>query len=173
MDFGDNCGLGVCFLCLICFCFYVYHSLVFSACFHLWVCLLVWLSLPFIFSLFLSVCEYVPFCDFVCLALLLPFVLGFCLFSFFFFFSFLLCHVADSALVLRPCVGPEPPWWDSQVQNVGLAEISWPHVILISESSPRDLCLNNKTQLQPTASKLQCWTPHAKQLARQEHNPTH
>ena len=22
-------------------------------------------------------------------------------------------------------------------------------------------------------SKLQCWTPHAKQLARQEHNPTH
>ena len=31
---------------------------------------------------------------------------------------------------------------------------------------PRDLHLNIKTQ-------LQCWTPYAKQLARQEHNPIH
>ena len=30
-----------------------------------------------------------------------------------------------------------------------------------------------KTQLHSTTSRLQCWTPYAKQLARQEHNATH
>ena len=39
--------------------------------------------------------------------------------------------------------------------------------------SPRDLHLNTKTQLHSTTSKLQCWTPYAKQLARQEHSPIH
>ena len=47
-----------------------------------------------------------------------------------------------------------------------------PHVIPNGESSPRDLHLNAKTQLHSTTSKLQCWTPHTKQLARQEHNTT-
>ena len=81
--------------------------------------------------------------------------------------------MADRVLVLQPGVRPEPLRWESQVQDIGPPETSWPHVISISESSPRDLRLNTKTQLHPTASKLQCWTPHAKQLARQEHNPTH
>ena len=39
--------------------------------------------------------------------------------------------------------------------------------------SLRDLHLNIKTQLHSTTSKLQCWTPYAKQLARQEHSPIH
>ena len=39
--------------------------------------------------------------------------------------------------------------------------------------SPRDLRLNAKTQLHSMTSKLQCRTPYAKQLARQEHNPIH
>ena len=39
--------------------------------------------------------------------------------------------------------------------------------------SPRALHLNIKTQLHSTTSKLQCWTPYAKQLARQEHSPIH
>ena len=39
--------------------------------------------------------------------------------------------------------------------------------------SLRDLHLNIKTQLHLTTSKLQCWTPYAKQLARQEHSPIH
>ena len=39
--------------------------------------------------------------------------------------------------------------------------------------SPKDLHLNAKTELHSMASKLQCWTPYAKQLARQEHNPIH
>ena len=36
------------------------------------------------FSLFVSVYVYAPECDFVCIALLLPFVLGFCTSGFFF-----------------------------------------------------------------------------------------
>ena len=44
----------------------------------------------FPFSLFVTVYVYASLCDFVCVALLLPFVLGFCLsgFSFAFFFTF-------------------------------------------------------------------------------------
>ena len=41
----------------------------------------------FPFSLFVSVYVYASLCDFVCIALLLPLVLGFCLSVFCFFFS--------------------------------------------------------------------------------------
>ena len=85
----------------------------------------------------------------------------------------ILSHVADRVLVLQPSVRPEPLRWESWVQDIGPPETSQPHVISIGESSPRDLRLNAKTQLHSTANKLQCWTPYAKQLARQEHNPTH
>ena len=81
--------------------------------------------------------------------------------------------VADRVLVLRPGVRPEPLRWDSRVQDIGPPENSQPHVILISENSPRDLHLNAKTQLHSTTSKVQDWTPLDKQLAREEHNPTH
>ena len=40
------------------------------------------------FSLFVSVYVYASVCDFVCIALIVPFVLGFCLSIFFFFFFF-------------------------------------------------------------------------------------
>ena len=40
----------------------------------------------FPFSLFVSVYVYASLCDFVCIDLLLTFVLGFCLSVFFFFF---------------------------------------------------------------------------------------
>ena len=42
----------------------------------------------FPFSPFVSVCVYASLCDFVCIALLLEFVLGFCLSVFFFVFCF-------------------------------------------------------------------------------------
>ena len=42
----------------------------------------------FSFPLFMSVYVYASLCDFVCIALLLPFVLGFCLFVFCFVFLF-------------------------------------------------------------------------------------
>ena len=82
-------------------------------------------------------------------------------------------HVADSVLVLQPGVRPEPLRGESRVQDIGPPETSRAHVISIGESSPRDLCLHTNTQINPTASKLQCWMPHTKQLGRQEHNPTH
>ena len=96
------------------------------------------------------------------------------MFSFFLFFPpFLLSRVADRVLVLWPGVRSEPQRWESRVQNIGPPETSQHHVISIGKSSPRDPRLNAKTQLQSTTSKLQCWKPHVKQLARQEHNPTH
>ena len=97
----------------------------------------------------------------------------FYLFFSFFFPPFLLSPVVDRVLVLQPGVRPKPLRWESRVQDIRPPETSRPHVISIGKSSPRDLHLNTKTQLHPMASKLQCCTPHAKQLARQEHNSTH
>ena len=96
-------------------------------------------------------------------------------FSFFlsFFLPFLLSCVADRVLVLRPDVSPVPLRWESRVQDINQPETSWLHVISNSESSLRDLYLNPKTQFHSTTKNLQCWTPYAKQVARQEHNPTH
>ena len=97
VDFGSNCRLGVCLLRLICFWFYVYLIL-FNAYYHWWICFLVWLLSSFyiyiyIFFLFLFlwVCMCMLLCViFVCIDLLLTFVLGFCLFIFFVFFNFVL-----------------------------------------------------------------------------------
>ena len=82
-------------------------------------------------------------------------------------------YLADRVLMLWPGVRPEPLRRESQVQDIGPQETSWPHIISIGKSSPRDLRLNTKTQLHSMTSELQCWTPYAKQLARQEHNHTH
>ena len=114
---------------------------------------------------------------FVCIGLLLPFLLGFCLFIFLFLFLFLLSPFSSEPCGWQGLGAPtgcqvEPPRWEGRVQDTGPPETSWPHVISISESSPGDLPLNTKTQLHPMASKLQGWTSHAKQLARQEHNTT-
>ena len=76
VDFGSNCRLGVCFLHLICFWFYVYLSLVFRAYYHWQICLLIWLLTSFLkflyiyffhFPLFLSVYVQASLCDFVCI----------------------------------------------------------------------------------------------------------
>ena len=90
-----------------------------------------------------------------------------------FFLPFLLSLGADRVLVLWPGVRLEPLRWESQVQDIGTPENYQPHVISIGESSPRNLHLNTKTQIHPTGSKLQCWMPHAKEQARQEHKTTH
>ncbi|XP_054944372.1 mirror-image polydactyly gene 1 protein isoform X6 [Physeter macrocephalus] len=67
--------------------------------------------------------------------------------------------VADRVLVLQPGVRPVPLIWESQVEDIGPPETSRLHIISNSKSSPRDLHLNDKTQLHSTTSKLQCWTP--------------
>ena len=95
-----------------------------------------------------------------------------------FFLSFSLLHillscVAERILVLWLGVRSEPLRWESRVKDTGTPETTQHHVISISESSPTDFRLNAKTQLHSMTSKLQCWTPHAKLLARQENNTTH
>ena len=56
--------------------------------------------------------------------------------------------------------------WESRVQDGGPPETSWLHVISSSESSPKDLHLNTKSQLHSMTSKLQCWTPYAKKTSK-------
>ena len=90
-----------------------------------------------------------------------------------FFLPFILSRAADRVLVLWPGVRPEPLRWESRVQDIGPPETFWPHVISIDENSPRDLLINYNTQFYPMARNLQCWTLHAKQLVRREHNSTH
>ena len=74
----------------------------------------------------------------------------------FFFLPFLLSPVADRVLLFQPGVRPVPLRWESQVQDIGQPETSRHNVISIGKNSPRDLCLNAKTQLHSTTSKLQC-----------------
>ena len=78
-------------------------------------------------------------------------------FIFFFlslFLTFLLSHADDRVLVLQPGVRPVPLKWESRVQHIGPPETSQLHVTSNSESSPRDLHLNAKTQLHSMTSKL-------------------
>ena len=155
------------------------------------------------FSLFVSVYVYTSVCGFVCIALLLPIVLGFCL-SFFFllknlffliiifyfyFNNFILFYLLSFFLSFFPPFYSEPRGWQAlgaPARRQGCAsEVGEPSSGNWSTrdlpapcnikwwKSPRDLHLNTKIQLHSTSSKLQCWTPYAKQLARQEHSPIH
>ena len=146
-------------------------SIVFNACYHWWIWFLLWLlSSFFLFSYYflkiLDIFKFFYFNNFIsfyylnpCRPPSLPSFLSF-------FLPSPLSHAADRVLVVRPDVRPVPLRWESQVQDTGPPETSWLHVISNGESSPRDLHLNAKTQLHSTTSKLQCWTPYAKQLAR-------
>ena len=95
-------------------------------------------------------------CQGFCLALcFLP--APFFLFSFSFFFPpFLLSPVACGVLVPRLGVGSEPLRWEHWVYGAGMPENSQPQGTLIGESSSGGLHLNTKTQLHPTACRLQC-----------------
>ena len=92
-----------------CFWFCIFATLVFSVCFHLWICLLIWLVPSFLvpsysFLVFFFVWVWVSLCVPVWLMLLLPFFGGFCLsvlpfvcrlawFFPYFFLSFPFCTV--------------------------------------------------------------------------------
>ena len=54
-------------------------------CIYVCICIYMYIYIFFPFPLFVSVYVYASVCDFVCIALLLPFVLGFCQSCFFFF----------------------------------------------------------------------------------------
>ena len=118
--------------------------------------------LPFNFFNFLINFFYF----FILMTLFFPFFLSF-------FLPFLLSHLTDRVLVLRPGVRPVPLNWESPVQDIHPPETSRFHVISNGKRSPRDHQLNTKIQLHSTTNKLQCWTPCDKQLAREERNHTH
>ena len=142
--------------------FYVYIIIVFITYYHWWICALVWFLYSFSFYYYLFN-----------LFTLITFFLIKNFFSLSFALLFLLSHVADRVLLLRPGVRPETLRWERLVKDIGPPETSWAHVISNGESSPRCLHINVKTQLHPTVSRFQHWTPNAKQLTRQEHNTTH
>ena len=126
----------------------------------------------FLFLFFINLLNFLFLIIFLFFILITLFYLFFS-FCLSFFLPFLLSCVVDRVLVLRPGVRPVPLRWEGRVQDIDPPETSQLHIISKGESSPRDLHLNTKTQLHSMTSKLQCWTPYAKQLARQEHNPTH
>ena len=80
---------------------------------------------------------------------------------------------ACGILVHEPGVGLKLLQWELQVQTTGLTENLRPQGIFIGVRSPGGPHLDTKTQVYPTASKLHCWNPQAKQSVGQEHNPTH
>ena len=102
----------------------------------------------------------------------MSFYFNFFLFFFLFFLPFILSRVDDRLLVLQPGARAVPLRWESQVQDIGPPETSQLHVIPDGENLP-EISINAKTQPHSMTSKLQCWTPYAKQLARQKHSPTH
>ena len=160
-------GLG---FCLVFFIFF-FFSIHFSDCYHWSICFLVLLLPSFFLSFF--------FCFYYFLIYLFLIIFNNFLFILFFsfFLSFLLpfhlSHMADRVLVHWPGVNHVPLKWESRVQDIRPPENSWLHVISNGKRAPRELHHNSNTQLHSTTSKLQCCTPYAKQVANQEHNPTH
>ena len=92
------------------------------------------------------------------------------LFSFAFFWPH---HTACETSVPRPEIGPKLLWWELQVQTAGLTENLRPQGILIRVRRPGGPYLSTKIWLYPTACKLQCWMPKAKQPVRQKYSLTH
>ena len=119
----------------------------------------------------------------ICLFLSLLFILGF--FGLFVFICFLpaLFLFVPPPFFARPCVlwgihsQARGQTWASGVgmpsPGFGNTREFPPQGILNGKSSPGCLHLNSKTWLHPTACRVQCWMPHTKQQARQEHKPTH
>ena len=100
--------------------------------------------------------------------------LFFLLYSFFLFFSPFSSELCGWQSLGAPATCQD---WASEVGELSSGHSSNKDLQapcnIKQQSSPRDFHLNAKTQLHLTTSKLQCWTPYAKQLARQEQNPTH
>ena len=101
---------------------------------------------------------------------------------FYFIFFFLSFFLFFNPFYSEPCGGQAlgaPARHQGCASEVGEPSSHWctrdlPAPCSIKrQKSPRDLHLNTKTQFHSITSKLQCWTPYAKQLARQEHSPIH
>ena len=83
------------------------------------------------------------------------------------------CLTACGIVVPRPEVRTELLWWELRVQTAGLTENLRLQGTSVGVRPPRGPHLSTKTQLYPTACKLQCWTAQAKQPVKQEYSTTH
>ena len=157
----------------------------FSFCECVCVCFCVWFCLySFAFTIYPRVLS-VRFFKLLLLVLKKIFLTS-CFFNNFILFYFILssCFLSFfSPFYSEPCAGQDlgaPARCQGCATEVGepssghwsTRDLPAPRNIK-QQKSPRDLHLNAKTQLHSTTSKLQCWIPYAKQLARQEHNPIH
>ena len=83
------------------------------------------------------------------------------------------CPAAYGILVPQPGIEPASSALEGRFLTTGPPENLRPQGIFIGVRSPGGPDLSTKTQLYPTAYKLQCWKPQAKQPVRQGHNPTY
>ena len=158
--------------------FFLFFSIVFSTCYHWWICFLVWLLSYFFFFLLLKkIFLIIIFYFFILISLfyftLYYFILYYLLLSFFFspFYSEP-CGWQALGAPAR-CQGCASEVGEPSSGHWSTRDHRTPHNNIKRRKSPRDLHLNCKTQLHLMTSKLQCWTPYAKQLARQEHDHIH
>ena len=147
--------------CLSVFCFFL--SIVFSVCYHWWICFLVWLLSSFFHS-FLFLKLFLKFFIFN------NYFLFFIIITLFFYYYFLNSFFLSSHFYSEPCgwqgLGA-PVRCQACVSEVGepsyghwsTRELPVPRNIKCRKSPRDDLHLNAKTQLQSTTTKLQCWTP--------------
>ena len=129
----------------------------------------------FFLSFFLLLKQFFKYFLFFILIILLYFTLFYFIFfflSFFHFFSLLIwavwmtgswCSSQTSGLCL----------WGGRAKFRTLIHKNFPAPWNIQQrKSPRALHFNATTYLHSMTSKLYCWTPYAKQIARQEHKTT-
>ena len=151
-------------------CFSFFFCIVFSACYHWWICFLVWLLSSFFLSFsFFNYFFKKIFNNYFLLFIVVT--LFYLLLSFFSPFYSEPCGWQALGAPAR-CQGRASETGEPSSGHWSTRHLPAPHIIKW-QNSPRDLHLNAKTQLHSTTSELQGWTPYTKQLARQEHNPTH
>ena len=149
---------------------FLFFSTVFSTCYHWWICVLVWLLSSFFFYYLTEIFFHNYFLFFILITTLFYFIF-YLLLSFFSPFYSELCGWQALSAPAR-CQGCTSEVGKPSSGHWSTRDLPAPHNIK-QRKSPRELHLNTKTQLQSMTSKLQCWTPYTKQLARQEHNPIH
>ena len=122
------------YLSVFFFAFWGFFSILFSTCYHSWICFLVWLLSSFFISVFFLNNFFIFYFNHF---ILFYFILFYLLLSFsLFFLPYILNRVNDRLLVLQPGVRAVPLRWESQDQDTGPQETSQLHVISNGKSLP-------------------------------------
>ena len=111
-------------------------SIVFSVCYHWWICFLVWLVSSFL--LFFYYLKKIFFSLLIIIFYFNNFILFYFMFSIFlsFFLPFTLSRVDDRVFALWQGIRAVHLRWESQVQDTGPPEMSQLHVISNGENNP-------------------------------------